>query len=223
MDASPFEEDLKERINQMIRIFKKMGLPDPTAQTLIDPITGYEIKGQVFIGPVYYQALKHQVKDKWHTRSIGSLEKNTRQPKQGRSKDGGLRVGEMEVWAMMSHKANDLLKERMITSSDDFHIPICKKCGSIPNYYQKSNSYSCKYCGVEGKDGFGFCNIPYTTNVFFKQLQAMGINPRLKVRDAPIELLDEEKVTKITDFYQGFSKDFKLDDIDGMIEDGSDE
>ena len=65
-------------------------------EIMYNALTGEQLEGSVFIGPVFYQRLKHMVTDKQHSRSIGPMVNLTRQPAEGRSRDGGLRFGEME-------------------------------------------------------------------------------------------------------------------------------
>ena len=65
-------------------------------EILHNGMTGEQIESDIFIGPAFYQRLKHMVNDKQHSRSIGPMVNLTRQPAEGRSRDGGLRFGEME-------------------------------------------------------------------------------------------------------------------------------
>ena len=94
-------------------------------------ITGEPIPAYIFFGPIYYQKLKHMVQDKMHARHKGPRTVLTRQPTEGRSKDGGLRLGEMERDCLVSYGSSALLIERLMISSDEFKCDICKKCGLI--------------------------------------------------------------------------------------------
>ena len=74
----------------------KLGYENNGNEVLYNGLSGEQIDSDIFIGPAFYQRLKHMVNDKQHSRSIGPMVNLTRQPAEGRSRDGGLRFGEME-------------------------------------------------------------------------------------------------------------------------------
>ena len=109
--------------------------------------TGERFQAQIFIGPTYYQRLKHMVHDKIHARARGPLQILTRQPVEGRSRDGGLRFGEMERDCMIAYGSAAWLKERLFEVSDSFRVHICEKCGLICVANLRKMIFKCTACG----------------------------------------------------------------------------
>jgi DNA-directed RNA polymerase II subunit RPB2 len=130
----------------------------------------------VFMGPVFYQRLKHMVNDKAHSRSIGPMVNLTRQPAEGRSRDGGLRFGEMERDAMISHGASRFTKGRMYDVSDRYALFVCKKCGLAASYNEKMNVHHCRTC--DNRSDFAHIRIPYSCKLLFQELNTMNVAPR---------------------------------------------
>ena len=137
-------------------------------------ITGESLQAYIFHGPVYYQRLKHMVMDKMHARSRGPRAVLTRQPTEGRSRDGGLRLGEMERDCLIGYGASNLIVERLMDSSDAFDSFVCSSCGLIvyPTW--------CKRCKT-GKH-VSKLRIPYACKLLFQELQSMNVIPRLELQ-----------------------------------------
>lgn len=140
---------------------------------LVSGITGEPLQAYIYHGPVYYQKLKHMVVDKLHGRARGPRAVLTRQPTEGRSRDGGLRLGEMERDCLIAYGASMLLVERLMISSDAFDVDVCNQCGLL--------GYSgwCHNCRSSGS--VSSIRIPYACKLLFQELQAMNIVPRLKL------------------------------------------
>jgi len=165
-DSTPFTES---SVNIAETLCDKLGMNDferTGTETLYNGMTG-EIMGKVFIGPTYYQRLKHLVSDKIHARAQGPNATLTRQPLEGRSRDGGLRFGEMERDCMISHGASRFLKERLNDQSDPYQILICKDCHNFA-----TTTYSCKACK---SDNVCKVNISYVSKLVIQELNAMLI------------------------------------------------
>ncbi len=121
--------------------------------------TGRKMEALIFLGPTFYQRLKHLVDDKMHARGRGPHSILTRQPTEGRSRDGGLRFGEMERDCMISHGAARFLKERLLDVSDDYQTHICDKCGLIASATKAEGRFECMLCGV--RDDLCMVRMPY--------------------------------------------------------------
>ena len=138
-------------------------------------LTGEQLEYSIFIGPVFYQRLKHMVNDKQHSRSIGPMVNLTRQPAEGRARDGGLRFGEMERDCMISHGASRFTKGRIYDASDSYSFHVCNKCGMIASFNNKENIHFCKIC--ENRTDFSYVEIPYSCKLMFQELLTMNIAP----------------------------------------------
>jgi len=125
-DATPFTEVTVDQVSDMLR---EGGYQSRGFEIMYHGHTGRKLRAQVFFGPTYYQRLRHMVDDKIHARARGPVQIMTRQPVEGRARDGGLRFGEMERDCMIAHGAASFLKERLFEVSDAFRVHICEICG----------------------------------------------------------------------------------------------
>jgi len=148
-------------------------------EVLYNGHTGRKLVAQLYTGPTYYQRLKHMVDDKIHSRARGPVQILTRQPLEGRSRDGGLRFGEMERDCMISHGAAQFLKERLFDVSDAYRVHVCDICGIMAIANLKKNSLECRSC--KNKTQISQIQIPYAAKLLFQELMSMNIAPRLMV------------------------------------------
>jgi DNA-directed RNA polymerase II subunit RPB2 len=159
----------------------KLGFESNGNEVMYNGLTGEQMECSVFIGPVFYQRLKHMVNDKAHSRSIGPMVNLTRQPAEGRSRDGGLRFGEMERDCMVSHGAARFTRERMYDVSDKYSVHTCKKCGMIAAYNDEMHIHHCRTC--DNRADFARVEIPYACKLLFQELNTMNIAPRIMTAD----------------------------------------
>lgn len=182
-DSTPFTQASDDPIEKITQEIISMGLHDRSKvmnaqgyESMINGMTGELLQAKIFMGVCYYQRLKHMVSDKIHARSFGDVTVLSRQPLEGRSRDGGLRCGEMERDALISHGASAFLRERLFNMSDPYRVNVCEKCGNVA-----SNPDTCKSCE---EDRLVSVNIPYACKLLLQELNAMGIKtsimPRVK-------------------------------------------
>jgi DNA-directed RNA polymerase II subunit RPB2 len=164
-------------VNDICDLLLKAGYEAHGNELLYSGLTGEQVDCSVFMGPVFYQRLKHMVNDKAHSRSIGPMVNLTRQPAEGRSRDGGLRFGEMERDCMVSHGAARFTRGRMYDASDKYQVYTCKKCGLIASHNDKMHIHLCHTCG--NRSDFAYVEIPYACKLLFQELNTMNIAPRL--------------------------------------------
>tara|TARA_A100001388_G_scaffold274699_1_gene258770 strand:- start:2180 stop:5731 length:3552 start_codon:yes stop_codon:yes gene_type:complete len=173
-DGTSFGElDIKDICKEL----QNIGYESKGNEVLYNGLDGEQIHSSIFIGPAFYQRLKHMVIDKQHSRSIGPMVNLTRQPAEGRSRDGGLRYGEMEKDACVAHGISRFNKGRIYDASDSFNVNVCKKCGLIAAYNNDSHIHYCKTC--DNRTEFNYLELPYSCKLLFQELTTMNIAPRI--------------------------------------------
>ncbi|CRG95941.1 DNA-directed RNA polymerase III subunit, putative [Plasmodium gallinaceum] len=166
--GTPFEE--------VAKILFKYGFNCSSKELLYSGLTGEPLETYIFMGPIYYQKLKHMVQDKIHARARGPRQLLTRQPTEGRSKEGGLRLGEMERDCLIAYGVSNLLLERLMLSSDVCDVYICEDCGMM------GYDLYCTFCKKCDKNVV--VKMPYACKLLFQELQTMNVFPRIIVKEA---------------------------------------
>lgn len=176
-DATPFTELTVEAVSE---ILKELGFHQRGLEVMYNGHTGRKLQAQVYLGPTYYQRLKHMVDDKIHSRARGPVQILTRQPVEGRARGGGLRFGEMERDCMISHGIASFLKERMFDASDAYRLHVCDICGLTAIANLKKGTFECRSC--KNRTEVSQVYIPYAAKLLFQELGALGIAARLYVQ-----------------------------------------
>lgn len=173
-DGTPFTDVNVEDIAQAL---EDCGMERYGNEILYNSQTGEQMLTDIFIGPTYYQRLKHMTCDKVHTRACnGPVILLTHQASEGRARDGGLRIGEMESECLSSHGIMSFFKERFMECADNYRVFTCKKCGMLANVNPEKNIYSCKFC--KNNTQFSEQRIPYAFKLLMQEIQAMCISTK---------------------------------------------
>ena len=175
-NATPFTDLSVDSISKCLE--EECNLEAHGNEILYNSRSGEQIKTKIFIGPTYYQRLKHMVVDKIHSRSsAGPIVLMTRQPSEGRARAGGLRLGEMEVECSWAHGTLQFLKERLMECSDNYRLFICKKCNNSANVNPDKNIYQCHNC--DNTTNFAEVRIPYASKLMLQEIQSMCISTKM--------------------------------------------
>ncbi|GLJ24758.1 hypothetical protein SUGI_0473260 [Cryptomeria japonica] len=171
-----------DRVEAISDTLVKHGFSYSGKDFIYSGITGYPLQAYIFMGPIYYQKLKHMVLDKMHARARGPRVALTRQPTEGRSREGGLRLGEMERDCLIAYGASMMILERLMISSDQFEVQVCTKCGLLGHYNHKLKMNYCSMC--KNGENISTMKLPYACKLLFQELQSMNIVPKLQLAEA---------------------------------------
>ena len=182
VDGTPFNNYDVSKLPDML---KSVGFKPYGTETMYCGITGKKMQSEIFIGPTYYMRLKHMVLDKVHSRSIGPKQAITRQPLEGRSRDGGLKIGEMEKDSMIAHGVGQFLKERLNEVSDITKVHICDVCGRFASKVFDKDYYYCEGC--DNSTRISAVSMPYACKLLFQEITSVNIQPRIRTRQSVFE------------------------------------
>ncbi len=176
VDGTLFDSESEASLRKELA---SLGFRENGTEIMYNPITGERYKARIFVGNIYYLKLRHMVANKIHSRARGPIQLLTRQPTEGRAKEGGLRLGEMEKDTLVAHGASLLLKERF--SADNSVVWVSEKSGllAVNDAYSKR-----KYDLIYGDNTEVYpIEVSYAFKLFLDELKAMGIYPKLQLRD----------------------------------------
>jgi DNA-directed RNA polymerase subunit B' len=176
VDGTTFHSETEADLRRELKSF---GFRDNGVETMYNGQTGEILKARIFIGNMYYLKLKHMVANKIHARARGPIQLLTRQPTEGRAKEGGLRLGEMEKDTFVAHGASLLLKERF--DSDKTIIPVCEECGLIAIYDAYKNKRYCPICGENTE--ITDVEVSYAFKLIMDEFKSLCVYPSLHLKN----------------------------------------
>ena len=192
-DGSPFNDVTLEGIAKIMR--DQLGMEPHGNEILYNGFTGRQMETSIFMGPCYYQRLRHCSADKMHSRSSGPLVMLTRQPAEGRAREGGLRFGEMERDCVAAHGITEFTKERLMECSDLFRCWSCQDCGLIAIVNPREGIWQCKGCG--NTTNFSAIEIPYAYKLLLQELETMSISSRIITQQKLLRGFKAEEKSKV--------------------------
>lgn len=176
IDGTTFNAESEADLRKLLF---SMGFRENGTEKMYNGITGKAFKARIFVGNMYYQKLKHMVANKMHARTSGRIQLLTRQPIEGRSKGGGLRLGEMEKDCFVAHGASLLLKERF--DSDKTKIYICENCGMLAINDTARKKMFCLKCGSNVQ--ITPIEMSYAFKLLLDELKSFGVCPKLYLKN----------------------------------------
>jgi DNA-directed RNA polymerase II subunit RPB2 len=188
-DGTPFNEVTLPNLEKILR--DHLGLEPHGNEVLYNGYTGRQMETSIYMGPCYYQRLRHCSADKLHSRSSGPLVMLTRQPAEGRAREGGLRFGEMERDCVAAHGITEFTKERFMECSDLFRCWSCRDCGLLAIANPKEGIWQCKGCG--NMTNFSAIEIPYAYKLLLQELETMNITSRIITQGKILKSLETTK------------------------------
>jgi DNA-directed RNA polymerase subunit B' len=174
VDGTLFEAEAEKDLRSELL---DLGFREDGTETFYDGRTGKQMLAKIYVGNMYYLRLRHLVANKMQSRARGPIQLLTRQPTEGKAKEGGLRLGEMEKDVFIAHGASLLLKERF--DSDKIDLPVCEKCGLVAVEDQYKNRKYCLMCGEDIE--INYVEMSYAFKLLLDEIRSLCIYPKLSL------------------------------------------
>ncbi|QHS16716.1 DNA-directed RNA polymerase subunit B [Halopenitus persicus] len=179
VDGTPFQGEDEEELRGSL---EENGFKSSGKEVMYSGVTGEKIEAEIFVGTIFYHKLYHMVSNKLHARSRGPVQVLTRQPTEGRAREGGLRVGEMERDTVIGHGAAMVLNERLLESSDAEQVYISAETGLVAVEDREQRRVYDPVTGDE--DDIHELEVSYAFKLLLDEMIALGIRPKLELEDA---------------------------------------
>ena len=179
VDGTPFQGEDEEELRGGL---EEHGFKSSGKEVMYSGVTGEKIEAEIFVGTIFYHKLYHMVSNKLHARSRGPVQVLTRQPTEGRAREGGLRVGEMERDTIIGHGASMVLNERLLESSDAETVHVSAETGLVAVEDREQRRVYDPVTGDE--DDIHELEVSYAFKLLLDEMIALGIRPRLELEDA---------------------------------------
>lgn len=164
---------------------KKMGKDPYAKEQCYNGFIGEPMQNPILRGVTYFQRLLKFVMDNFQSNPDGPLDPLTRQPVAGKSRDGGLRLGEMEKDGILSHGAMRFLMDKFSHHSDGHPLYICRNCRQFAVVNHAERIYSCKICN----DKADICEVMscWAAKAVLLEQQGMMFNIELGLRPYKVD------------------------------------